>query len=258
MIAIPGISRLIILRPMGLKSIGLYRCTRSFTTTSNLFNKIKMGEDQPRYKVRNKEEEEEPIKYRTHGTSFYSLSLPKKYRLGNQAVYQNPLINFVIGAKRLSMAFGVIGVLFGYLMDRTGLVWPQISEAVAMISIIPFPVILYLYHPYVARVFRIYDTTKPQTMENLVTNEKILIEKLNWTGFKTYNDLISVSSLRVPKKYSYESRFGYVNLVSEDAKTKLKKYYYVNEGFCNVKMDRIMAKAEKKSGIFTGRDVFKE
>ncbi|QPG73133.1 hypothetical protein FOA43_000439 [Brettanomyces nanus] len=215
-----------------------------------------MGEDQPRYKVRNKKEAEDPIRYRTHGTSFYNLRLPENYRLGNQAIYQNPLINFVIGAKRLSLAFGVIGVLFAYLMDRTGIVWPQISEAVAIISLIPFPVLLYLYQPYVARVFRIYDTKKPQTMENLIKDEKILLEKINWNGFKTYNELVRVDSLRAPDKNDYESRFGYVNLVSEDPKTGLKMYYYINDGFGNVKMDRIMAISERKAGVNNGRDFF--
>ncbi|VEU21035.1 DEKNAAC102007 [Brettanomyces naardenensis] len=215
-----------------------------------------MGEDQQKYKVPNKEEAEEPIKYRTHGTSFYNLKLPENYRLGNEAMYQNPLINFVIGAKRLSLAFGVIGVLFGYLMDRTGLVLPEISQAVAVISVIPFPVLLYLYHPYVARVFRVYDTKKPQTMENLVKDERIILEKLNWNGFRTYRELVRVDSLRVPSRTDYENRFGFVNLVSEDPKTGLKMYYYINDGFCNVKMDRIISLAEKRGGIDNGRAHF--
>lgn len=234
-------------RPQGIRSFGV---------ASPWLNKIKLGEDQPRYKVPNAEEADDPIRYRTHGTSFYNLKLPSNYRLGNEAMFQNPLINFVIGAKRLSLAFGVIGVVFGYLMDRTGMVLPQISQAVAGLSVIPFPVLLYLYHPYVARVFRVYDTKKPQTMENLVKDETLIVEKLNWNGFKTYNELVKVDSLRLPKD-GPEARFGYVNLVSEDAKTGLKMYYYINEGFSNVKMDRIMSKAEKRSGTDNGRNVFK-
>ncbi len=229
---------------------------RMFRTTQGLYYKIKMGENQPKYKVRMPEED--PIKYRTHGTSFYSLKLENNYRLGNEALYQNPLINFVIGAKRLSLAFGVIGVLFSYLMERTGLVYPEICEALATLSVIPFPVILYLYHPYVSRIFRIYDITKPQTMPNLLKNEQVLIEKLNWNGFKTYNDLIRVDSFWVPSNNDYESRFGYVNLISKDPTTGLKKSYYINEGFCNVKMNRIMALAEKRSHISTGRDLFEK
>ncbi len=238
-----------------LKTSCRFQC-RSFITTPGLYNKIKMGENQPKLKVRMPEED--PIKYRTHGTSFYNLKLGNNYRLGNEALYQNPLINFVIGAKRLSLAFGVVGILFAYLMERTGLVYPEICEALAAFSMIPFPTLLYLYHPYVARIFRIYDITKPQTMENLLKDEQIIIEKLNWNGFRTYNDLIRVDSLWVPLEDSYESRFGYVNLISKDLRTGLKKNYYINGGFCNVKMNRIMALAERRSHISTGRDFFKE
>lgn len=222
---------------------------RQFHISRNVLEKIKMGEDQEKYFVPNNGEEYQ-IRYRTHGNSFYSQRLDKKYRLGNTPIYQNPLINFVIGSKRLSLAFGAVGCVFAYLMDRTGLVYTEISQLVAIFSLLPFPAVTYLFDPVVARVWRIYDTTKPQVYENLVADEKIVLEKLNWNGFRTYNELVRVDSLHVPKgKNDYRGRFGFVNLFSYDEKLKSIKYYYINDGFTNFKMERIIALAEKRSGI---------
>lgn len=208
-----------------------------------------MGEDQKQYYVPN-EREHNPIKYRTHGTSFHSLKLDQKYRLGNLPLYQNPLINFVIGSKRLSLAFGAIGCMFGYLMDRTGLVYTEISQMVALFSLLPFPIVTYLFEPVVSRVWRVYDTTKPQIYENLVKDELLIMEKLNWNGFNTYNELVRVDSLYVPKgKNDYRGRFGFVNLLSVDKKLNSTKSYYINDGFTNEKMERILALAEKRSGV---------
>lgn len=231
-------------------NILLQRCLiRSFGSSTKVLQKIKMGEDQKTYYVPNLGEEYQ-IKYRTHGTSFHNLKLDKKYRLGNLPIYQNPLINFVIGSKRLSLAFGAIGVMFGYLMERTGLVYTEICQMIAILSLIPFPVVTYLFEPVVSRVWRVYDTTKPQVYENLVKDETIILEKLNWNGFTTYNELVKVDSLIVPKgKSDYRGRFGYVNLLSIDEKLKSAKSYYINDGFTNEKMERILALAEKKSGV---------
>lgn len=224
-------------------------CIRSFSSCSINLEKIKMGEDQKQYYVPNTGEEYQ-IKYRTHGTSFHSLRLDKKFRLGNLPIYQNPLINFVIGSKRLSLAFGAIGCMFGYLMDRTGLVYTEISQLIAIMSLLPFPIVTYLFEPVVSRVWRVYDTTKPQIYENLVKDEELIIEKLNWNGFNTYNELVKVDSLEVPSgKNDYRGRYGYVNLLSIDKDLKSTKSYYINDGFTNEKMERILALAEKKSGI---------
>lgn len=228
---------------------GVQGMLRHLHVTPNQAQKIKMGEDQKQYYVPNAGEEHQ-IKYRTHGTSFHSLKLDKKYRLGNLPIYQNPLINFVIGSKRLSLAFGVIGCMFGYLLDRTGLVYTEISQMVAILSLLPFPLVTYLFEPVVSRVWRVYDTTKPQVYENLVHDETIVLEKLNWNGFNTYNELVRVDSLCAPKgKDDYRGRFGYVNLLSVDDKLKSTKAYYINDGFTNNQMERILALAEKKSGI---------
>jgi hypothetical protein len=236
------------IKPIIRKTI-IWTNVRHFTITPKILQKIKMGEDQKQYYVPNSAEEYQ-IKYRTHGTSFHSLKLDKKYRLGNLPIYQNPLINFVIGSKRLSLAFGVIGCMFGYLMDRTGLIYTEVSQMIAILSLLPFPIVTYLFEPVVSRVWRVYDTTEPQIYENLVKDEQIILEKLNWNGFNTYNELIRVDSLYVPKgKDDYKGRFGYVNLISVDEKLKSTKAYYINDGFTNNKMERILALAEKKSQI---------
>lgn len=245
------IIRMGLLRPISL----VKDCTpqmlsiRDFHSTPQMPNKIKMGEDQQQYYVPN-DGEEYQIRYRTHGTSFHSLKLDRKYRLGNLPIYQNPLINFVIGSKRLSLAFGAIGCMFGYLMDRTGLIYTEISQMVAILSLLPFPIVTYLFEPVVSRVWRVYDTTKPQIYENLVKDEMLIMEKLNWNGFRTYNELVKVDSLYVPKgKNDYNGRYGFVNLLSVDDKLKSTKSYYINDGFTNEKMERILALAEKRSGV---------
>lgn len=226
-----------------------YPNKRWFHSSSTILQRIKMGEDQKQYFVP-KEGESHQIHYRTHGTSFHSLKLDPKFRLGNLPIYQNPLINFVIGLKRLSLAFGAIGCMFGYLMDRTGLVYTEICQIIAIISLIPFPIATYLYEPVASRIWRVYDTTKPQVYENLIKDEKLIIEKLNWNGFSTYNELVTVDSLYSPKgKNDYRGRYGHVNLLSIDKKLNSTKSYYVNDGFTNEKMERILALAEKKSGV---------
>lgn len=223
--------------------------TRFIHSSAVKNDRIKMGEDQKQYYVPNLGEEYQ-IKYRTHGTSFHNLKLDKKFRLSNLPIYQNPLINFVIGSKRLSLAFGAIGCMFGYLMDRTGLVYTEISQLIAILSLLPFPIVTYLFEPVVSRVWRVYDTTKPQIYENLINNETLILEKLNWNGFTTYNELVKVDSLIVPNgKNDYRGRFGFVNLISYDKDLKSTKSYYINDGFTNEKMERILALAEKKSDI---------
>lgn len=223
-----------------------------------LSSRVKMGEDIPRYYVPNGPKEDQ-IKYRTHNTAFYALKLDSKFRLSNLPMYQNPLVNFVIGSKRLSIAFGVIGCVFAYLMDRTGLIYTEFCQLTAIFSVIPAPIVQFLFNPYVSRVWRVYDTTKPQNIENLTKNETLIFEKLNWSGFQTYNELITVDSLEVPTgKEDYRGRFGYVNLISTDKATGSVKYFFINEGFSNVKMDRILALAERNCKLEnpSGRDFF--
>ncbi|GME94125.1 unnamed protein product [Ambrosiozyma monospora] len=82
------------------------------------------------------------------------------------------------------------------------------------------------------------------------------MEKINWSGFKSFNELIDVDSLKVPVT-GEEQRFGYVNLISKN-KDGLVKYFYINDGFTNIRMDRIMSLAKLKSGVDDGTVFFKK
>ncbi|GMG19110.1 unnamed protein product [Ambrosiozyma monospora] len=253
------------IRP-GIKSLLRNKPQQCITTTSLRFFRtsftplygLKLGEDQERYKIPNQEEQHEPVHYRTHGTLFYNLRLPQHLRLANEPMYFNPLSNYVIGMKRFAIGFGVIGLMFSYLMSQTGLIWDEVSSVLAFISCLPFPAINYLYRPFVSRVYRVYDTTKPQTLDTLTDkeHEKLIMEKINWSGFKSFNELIDVDSLKVPVT-GEEQRFGYVNLISKN-KDGLVKYFYINDGFTNIRMDRIMSLAKSKSGVDDGTVFFKK
>ncbi|ODV86214.1 hypothetical protein CANARDRAFT_196376 [[Candida] arabinofermentans NRRL YB-2248] len=221
-----------------------------FSCSTRVSQTIKLGEDAPKYHVPNKAHENDPIKARVPGSLFYNRTLAPNFRLANEPLYTNPLINFVIGAKRFTFAFGVVGLCFSYLMAQTQLILPEFCTIMSVVAVLPFPAITWLYNPYVFKIIRVYDITKPQTLESLTTDEQLIVQRVNWSGFKVIQDLVRVDSLRVPTtKDDYEARFGFVNLISEDPETKSVKYFYVNEGFGNIKMERIWSLAERRSGV---------
>lgn len=195
---------------------------------------IKMAEDQQFYKL-----EEDTIRYREHGTSFHTRALAPGLRLANTPLYQNPLVNFVLGGKRLSLAFGAIGVVFAQLMFKSGVVLEPICDALTCFSLVPFPIVSYLSQPFVSRVWRVYD-------EKTGPTDQLILEKVKWSGFGTFNEKVDVDTLETPAgKGDYRGRFGFVNLLS--VKGESVKYFYINEGFSNIKMDYLMQKAVEKT-----------
>ncbi|OWB57796.1 hypothetical protein B5S28_g3767 [[Candida] boidinii] len=223
-----------------------------FHTSSNLKNEIRLGEDPVEYLIKQNQQ----VKTRIHGSYIFSKILDKKFRLGTNYLYDNPLTNFHAGAKRSAIGFAVIGLFFAHLMDATGIIIPEASILLSVVSLIPFPIVQLLSRPHVSRIYRLYDTSKPQTLENLVDDETLIFQRLDWRGKKTFNELIKVNTLRLPKPE--ESRFGWVNLVSEDSNTKLIKYFNVTDGIGGINMDRIWSIAEKKSGVDNGRNFFEK
>lgn len=204
---------------------------RGFATTRRVA--IKMGEDQQRFHL-----EEGRVRYRTHGNSIHQRVLEPGLRLGNTPIYQNPLVNFVVGGKRLSLAFGVVGVVFSHLMFKSGVVPEQVCDALTVFSLWPFPIMSYLSQPVVSRAWRLYDAEGNPL-------EELMFEKVKWTGFGTFNERVTTDSLEVPRpKGDYRGRFGFVNLVSVQGNSN--KYFYINEGFANIKMDTVLEDASKK------------
>lgn len=194
--------------------------------------KIKMGEDQQRFRI-----VEEKVKYRTHGNSIHQSVLDPGLRLGNSPIYQNPLVNFDVGGKRLSLAFGVVGVVFSHLMFKSGVVPESICDALTVFSLWPFPVVSYLSQPFVSRVWRVYNSETGEPLEQLI------LEKVKWSGFGTFNEMVDTKSLQTPNEEGgdYRGRFGFVNLLSIQGNST--KYYYINEGFSNIKMDTVLTNA---------------
>lgn len=207
---------------------------RAFASTRA--RSIKMGEDQERFRII-----EEKVLFRTHGNSFHRTQLPANLRLGNTPIYQNPLVNFVVGGKRLSLAFGVVGVVFSHLMFKSGVVPEQICDALTVFSLAPFPVVSYLTQPFVSRVWRVYNIDDASPTDDLV------LEKVKWSGFGTFNEKVAGESLQTPSEdgKDYRGRFGFVNLLSVEGEST--KYFYINDGFSNIKMDSVMNDASSAS-----------
>ncbi|KAG7815744.1 hypothetical protein KL928_005343 [Ogataea angusta] len=238
-------------RPILLAS-PLSTALRGLSTSALRRQTFNLGQDPPRYKVPNEKEQRNPIKYRSRESLFFNKTLPTKFRLGNEPMYENPLAGFVAGAKRFSLAFGFVGLCFSYLMLQTEYVLPELCEAFGAASLLPYPVVQYLYSPYVLRIYRLYDTTKEQTLENLVADETLVFQKLNWSGFKVYNELVKVDDLQVAAKDTPEGRFGFSNMIARE-KDDLTRSFYVVDGFGGMRMNRIWKIAETHSSIESAR-----
>ncbi|CDK28478.1 unnamed protein product [Kuraishia capsulata CBS 1993] len=221
--------------------------SRAFCGSSILLDKIRLGQEPLEFMLK----QDQKVFTRVPGSFIFNRLLDEKFRLGHTHMYDAPLANFNAGAKRNSFGFAVLGLLMSSMMEMTDIFFEGASTLVAFFTVAPFPVVQYLSAPYVAKVFRLYDTSKPQTLENLTDEETLVIQKINFMGTKTYNELVAVKNLRLPK--DYETRFGWVNWVLDDPETGTKKYFYIVDDMGGVAMDRIWGIVEKNSGVDNGR-----
>ena len=100
-----------------------------------------------------------------------------------------------------------------------------------------------------------YDREKPQTLENLVSDEKLIMEKLNFSGGKTYNELLTVSKneilhLAPPTKFPLIMPY---RTWEETLETGKKRYFYVADDIGGIKMDRLWGIVEHNSNVDNGR-----
>lgn len=196
------------------------------------------------------------VKVRKPG-SFTSTPLADKYRLSYVPLYESPGAKYVALVKRLTLSFAVIGAYGSKLFFES----PQFDDIYAWSALtacsVPAVIAQLKTRDYVTRIFRLYDKEKPQTLENLVNDEKLIMEKLNITGGKTYNELLTVTnnkSLRLTQKSNVPSfLLPYSSWQETDPATKQTRHYYVVDDIGGLKMDRLWGIVEHNSGVDNGR-----
>ncbi|KAF8001073.1 hypothetical protein HF325_004862 [Metschnikowia pulcherrima] len=120
------------------------------------------------------------------------VGLPSNYRLSYEPLYEAPGSKYVAVLKRLTLSFAVLGVYGSKLLYELVQFDDMYAMGVILGTWAPAVAVQYKTKDYVTRIFRLYDKEKPQTLENLVSDEKLIVEKLNTTGGRTYNTLVSV------------------------------------------------------------------
>lgn len=119
--------------------------------------------------------------------------------------------------------------------------------------LIPIPVFQYLSKPYVTRIFRLYRADEPQTYENLVKDETLVVEQVGAFGRSVHATQIKLQDIRIVKE-----RYGWVNWEYKDPESKEILKMYVADNVGGIKMDRIWGIIEKNSGIDNGRSFLDE
>lgn len=195
--------------------------------------------------------EDDPVYVKEPG-KIGKTKLAEKYSLAYLPLYEAPATKYVSILKRLTLSVGVLGVYGAKLFYES----PQFDDLYAYITLLgtftPFTVVHYKTRDYVTRIFRLYDKTRPQTLENLVGDENLVMEKLNLTGSKTYNELITLTNnkslklLPPPKFYTSYATW-------EEQKNGQKREFYVMDNIGGIKMDRIWGLIETNSGVNNGR-----
>lgn len=182
-----------------------------------------------------------------------NVPLAANYRLSYEPLYEAPSSKYVAMFRRLSLSFAVLGVYGAKLFYELAQFDDVFAGATIAATWTPAVFVYYKTRDYVTRVFRLYDKDKPQTLENLVSDEKLVMEKLNVTGGKTYNTLLTVSgntSLQLCPPSANGALLPYRTWVDKSAGTK---YYYVVDNIGGMKMDRLWGIVEHNSGVDNGR-----
>ncbi|KAK6202253.1 uncharacterized protein RJT21DRAFT_118257 [Scheffersomyces amazonensis] len=186
----------------------------------------------------------------------FDTKLPDNYRLSYQALYEAPGSKYVSMLKRLTLSFSVLG-LYGAKLFYDSAQFEDIYAIATFFSCsAPAVFVQYKTKDYVTRIFRLYNKDLPQTLENLVKDENLIMEKLNFSGGRTYNELLKVSgnkSLIVsdPPKFPLLNAYG--NWEEIDPESNKKRHYYVVDNIGGLKMDRIWGILEHNRGINNGR-----
>lgn len=193
--------------------------------------------------------------------SFRSTALPSNYRLSYLALYEAPGAKYVAMLKRLTLSFAVLGCYGAKLFYES----PQFDDIYAAATLIscsaPAYFVQFKTRDYVTRIFRLYNKDKPQTLENLLSDEKLIMEKLNMTGGKTYNELLTITdnkSLQLVEPSRFPLLSPYASWKEVDKESGVKRNYYVVDDIGGLKMDRIWGIVEHNSKVDNGRYIDSE
>ncbi|KAI3403300.1 hypothetical protein KGF56_003888 [Candida oxycetoniae] len=201
--------------------------------------------------------EDDPI-YIQERNKIQKTKLADIYRLAYKPLYEAPSSKYVSLLKRLTLTFGVVGGYGAKLIYES----PQFDDSYAYTllagTIIPIILVQWKTRDYVTRIFRIYNKTKPQTLDNLVNDENLVAEKLTFTGGKTYNELIRITdnkSLIISPSAKWWK--PYTTWEEKDTKTGIKREFYIQDDIGGIEMDRLWGIVERNSGIDKGRSFWK-
>lgn len=192
------------------------------------------------------------VKIRPKGL-FRSVEMDPKYRLSYSPLYEAPGAKYTSLLKRISISFAVLGVYGGKLFYESASFDDVYGVYTILATSFPAIYIQLKTKDYVTRIWRLYNKTLPQTLPNLLSDEKLIIEKLNWMGTKTYNQVLTITgnnSLKVAKTDGFFS--------SHKTWSDGISNYYVVDNIGGIKMDRIWGIVEKNSGIDNGRYIEEE
>ncbi|KAL6451145.1 SPBC25B2.10 Universal stress protein A family protein C25B2.10 [Candida maltosa Xu316] len=187
--------------------------------------------------------EDDPVYIKESGKLF-KTQLDEKYRLAYSPLYEAPAAKYVSMLKRLTLSVGFLGV-YGAKLFYESTMFDDIYAYITLLgTFTPMAVVQYKTKHYATRIFRLYDKTKPQTLENLVNDEKLIIEKLNFTGSKTFNELLVLSNNK-SLKLSDPPKFYLPYSTWKDG----NREFYVLDNIGGIKMDRIWGIIEKNSNM---------
>ncbi|CAI5760091.1 unnamed protein product [Candida verbasci] len=195
--------------------------------------------------------EDDPV-YIYEPNNIRRTKLPDNYRLSYNELYESPSYKHVSIMKRFTLSFSVIGLYGGKLLYES----PQFDNLYSYLMVIgtllPAVLVQYKSRDYVTRIFRLYDKSKPQTYENLVNDEQLIIEKLSFWGSKTYNELLKLTDNKNIKIDNDNKWYKPYSTWIEKTPKWARKFYVV-DNIGGMKMDRVWGLIEKDSGINNGR-----
>lgn len=179
------------------------------------------------------------------------VALPEKFRLSYEPLYEAPGSKYVAMLKRLTLSFAVLGVYGLKMLYELPHFDDLYAIALALGTWTPALAAQFKTRDYVTRIFRLYDKKKPQTLENLVADESLILEKLNITGGKTYNTLVKVLGNKALRLTEESLAMPYRTW--QDTENGKTRYYYVMDGVGGMRMDRLWGIVEHNSGVDNGR-----
>jgi hypothetical protein len=187
------------------------------------------------------------IRIRKPGKAFGEPMDPKK-QLGMRPIYEALAGHHVAFTRRASFGFLLASIYAGYVVYASASL-PNMLGLIGFLPIaLPIPVMQYLTAPYVTRIFRLYDRDVPQTYENIVKDETLVIEQVSMFGRSLKATEIKLKDIRLTNE-----RMGWVNWVYTDKESGETIKMYVSDNVGGIKMDRIWGIIEKNSGVDNGR-----